>query len=165
MKLRLTQPGFTRYTGQMGVIQFEDGLSTTDVLPIDAIRMAAVMLCLWEDGSSPSIAQSILDNADTAAPMFEKAEPTPASASAPESTTDAKPECQLDTQSGTQSDQQSGQQSEPPAVTYTEDQLAAIADKEGIKGLRVIGDALGIKANSIKDMIAAILAHAGAKVA
>lgn len=161
MKLRLTQPGFSHYTGQMGVIQFEDGLSTMDVLPIDAIRMAAVMLCLWEDGSSPSIAQSILDNADTAAPMLDAVQPSPASESAPapESTTDAKPECQLDTQSGTQSDQQS----EPPAATYTEDQLAAIADKEGIKGLRVIGDALGIKANSIKDMIAAILAHAGAK--
>jgi hypothetical protein len=42
---------------------------------------------------------------------------------------------------------------------YTEEQLAAIADKEGIKGLRAIAEPLGIKGTSIKELIAEILAY------
>lgn len=133
MKLRLMQKGFETYNGQMGVIFFENGLSTADVKVIDAVRMAAVMLCEWEDGSSPSVAQSILDNANTPAPMPRQEQPEPTPAPAP----DAQPV--------------------GVTVSYTEDQLAAIADKEGIKGLRVIAEPLGIKSNSISELIVAIL--------
>lgn len=47
---------------------------------------------------------------------------------------------------------------QPEAPTYTADELAAIADKLGIKGLREIADPLGIKANSIAELIGRILA-------
>lgn len=48
----------------------------------------------------------------------------------------------------------------PPAdkPSYTAEELAAVADKHGIKGLREIADPLGIKANSISELIARILA-------
>lgn len=142
MKLRLTQPGFETYTGQMGVIFFEDGLSTADVREIDAIRMAAVMLCEREDGSSPSIAQSILDNAHTAAPIFE--------AGASEHDHEAKMNASVAAVVAPNSDV-------PRTSVMTAAQLHAIADKDGIKGLRLIGDALNIKSNSIREMIDAIL--------
>lgn len=147
MKLRLTQPGFATYSGQMGVIQFVDGVSSDDVQSIDAIRMAAVMLCEWADGSSPSIAQAILDHAHTPAPMLLPGEPAPSDTA---TTLEAPPSQSLPI-------------SQSLPVSYTEAQLAAIADRDGIKGLRVIGDPLGIKANSIIDLITAILAQAGVK--
>lgn len=44
-------------------------------------------------------------------------------------------------------------------TVYTEEQLAEIADKEGIKGLRAIAEPLGIKGTSIKELMAEILAY------
>jgi hypothetical protein len=107
MKLRLTQLGFENYTGQMGVIFFKDGLSTADVLVVDATRMAAVMGCEWENGSPANVGQIYLDNMNTPAPL---------SGAAAE-----------------RKDEVKNSAIEPSAsvafgVTYTEEQLAAIAD-------------------------------------
>lgn len=146
MKLRLTQPGFEHYDGQMGVLDFVDGVSTTDVERGRASRLAAVMLCELEDGQNPSIAQAILDNANTAAPIFSS------------------------TQDGADHDRAAGliavaredignaaSADKPKTSAYSMAQLEAIADKEGIKGLREISDPRGIKSNSIRELIDAIL--------
>ncbi|MEB0029210.1 hypothetical protein QN372_00455 [Undibacterium sp. RTI2.1] len=135
MKLRITQLGFEGYSGQMGVINFEDGLSTADVLVIDAVRMSAVMLCEWEDGTSVSITQSIIDNAHSPAPMFVSGA-----------------EGQHDTEKVETA--KNDQTSKP---VFTEEQLSVLADSEGIKGLRALGDPIGVKGNSIKDLIAALI--------
>ena len=141
MKLRLTQPGFEHYNGQMGVIFFEDGLSKGDVLSLDAVRMAAVMVCEWENGSSPSVAQAILDNADTPAPIFASGA-----------------DGQHDKEAVGKAKAESIQQDVPKTSAYNYEQLSAIADAQGIKGLRAIAEPLGIKSNSIKELIEAILA-------
>lgn len=142
MKIRLTQPGFESYNGQMGVTFFENGLSVSDVLTRDALRMSAVMLCEWEDGTPASVAQSILDNANTPAPIFVAgANGQHDIASAPVKVS----------------------KTEPPASRYSREYLGAIADKDGIRGLREIGDPLNIKSNSIKDLIDAIMVAAQPK--
>lgn len=144
MKLKLTQPGFETYNGQMGVMFFEDGMSTNDVRSVDAIRMAAVMLCEWEDGRSPSITQSILDNANTPAPSF------------------------TNNGDGTDNDKEAVDTADRQAVAanindvlktaeWSHEQLAVIADRDGIKGLRAIAEPMDIKGNSIKELITAIL--------
>lgn len=130
MKLRLTQPGFETYTAQMGVTNFENGLSTTDVSVMDATRMAAVMGCEWEDGTPANVGQIYLDNMHTEAPIF-------ASAGVPDVLVVADVAVL--------------------SVAYTEAQLAAIADAKGIAGLREIADVLCLKGNSIGGLIAAIL--------
>lgn len=150
-KIRLTEPGFENYGGQMGLLNFVDGLSTDDVDIRKAIRLSAVMLCEWEDGTSPSITQSLLDNSDTPAPM------------------------QSSAQDGSQHDLEAKnievkaplamvEQKQPPATALetkapaiSREELEAVADKLGLKGLRTIGDPLGVKSNSIKELIAAIL--------
>jgi hypothetical protein len=136
MKLRLVQEGFAAYNGQMGALMFQGGVSTTDVLPSDAVRMSAVMLCAWEDGSSPSVAQSILDNADTPAPTIEGGA------------------AQHDREAGVKPD-------DAPSASlsraWTAAELAAIADKDGIKGLRKVTEPAGVKGNSIKELIANML--------
>ena len=142
MKLRLTQPGFETYTAQMGVLFFENGLSTTDVLVMDATRMAAVMQCEWENGSPANVGQIYLDNMHTPAPVVTPAvfvEEAPADLSALRDIAYA-------------------------GLAYTEVQLAEIADAEGISGLRMIADGLGIKGNSIRGLIDAIVNATGTLV-
>lgn len=152
MKLKLTQPGFETYNGQMGLLNFVDGLSTKDVLPAQAVRMAAVMLCLWEDDSSPSITQGLLDKADMGAPMY--------SASQDGSDHDKAAGLLADVRATVVAMSKTS----PDKLLYSVEQLEAIADKSGIKGLREISDPLGIKSNSIKELIDAILKQ-GAPIA
>lgn len=147
MKLRLLQSGFETYEGQMGVIFFTNGLSTADVKPIDAIRMAAVMQCEWEDGTSPSVAQSIIDHAHTPASIINAQEMNGDTALAAES--------RMANNLGKADRPET--EPEAPGALYTEESLALIADEQGIKGLRAIADPMGVKGNSIKELIADIL--------
>lgn len=138
MKIRITQEGFQTYNGQMGVLFFENGLSTTDARPQDAMRLAAQFICEWEDGTSASLAQAILDHSHA--------------------TTSTVPQEMNADQALKQLAADTPTVSIAKAQTYTEADLQAIADKSGIKGLRAIGDALGIKNNSIPGLMAEILA-------
>jgi hypothetical protein len=138
MKLRLTAPGWETYTGQMGVIFFENGLSVSDVLSIDAVRVAGVIGAEWENGTPANVSQIYLDNMNT-------------EASSVQETTVAK-ETEVSTE-------------EVPTVdivqvvagTYTEEELAKVADESGITGLRAIATPLGVKGNSIRSLIDGIL--------
>lgn len=135
MKLRLTAPGFETYTGQMGAVFFEDGLSTDNVLTIDALRIAGTIGAEWEDGSPANISQIYLNAMNTPAPVASEQDV---------------------------SDVLVSNLAEAPKVqTYTEDQLAGIADKEGISGLRAIADPMGVKGQSIRVLIDGILKATG----
>lgn len=146
MKLRLTAAGFDSYTGQMGVINFESGVSVGDVLPIDAVRVAGIIGAEWEDGSPANVGQLYLDNMHTSAPTKEESEKA-ANPDAPKTlltNDDAKIKAK------------------ELGVSYTEEQLAKVADGKGIAGLREIADPLGIKGNSIRGLMDAILKAAPA---
>ena len=130
MKLKLTAPGWENFSGQMGVNFFEKGLSTADVLPFDARRISGVITCEWEDGSSPSVAQSILNNANTAAPDASDSPAAPVGDSTTPMTS---------------------------GPIWTEEELGELADKEGIAGLRAIAEPAGIKSKSVQGLIEAIL--------
>lgn len=134
MKLKLTEPGWENFTGLFGAVNFENGVSVDDVSAAEARHLAAcVRLENAEDGSNPSVAQEIIDNQGK---TLEQAIPAYVEAAPAE----AAPE--------------QGQ-------TYTADELMAVADKSGIKGLRVIGDAIGVKGASIAELIGRILEVAG----
>lgn len=137
MKVRLTQPGFQKYTGQMGVVFFQDGLSTDHVAERDAVRMAAVMNCEWEDGSNLSPSQHVTNTLKNAAPVQTK----------------------LETGKDGDGEKKPPTQDEPPAEVpkWTREELEAIADAQGIQGLRQIADPAGIKGRSITEMIEAIV--------
>lgn len=154
MRIRLTQPGFATYSGQMGVMTFTDGLSDHDVRPQDAIRMAAVMQCEWEDGRPANVAQAILDHAHTPASIEVKNELNGDAAirqqQAEANGTTTPAEVRLDDLAA-------------PGTLYTSAELEAIADAEGIKGLRKIAGPLGIKGNSINELIREIVSANAAK--
>ena len=144
MKLRLTAPGWESYTGQMGVINFVDGVSESDVLPIDAVRVAGVIGAEWDDGSPANVGQLYLDNMHTEAKTSEEAR----QANDPDEAKTIDPN-------------EAKSKAELLGVSYTEDELAKIADEKGIAGLREIAEPLGIKGNSIAGLIAAIFKAAG----
>ena len=142
MKIRLTQPGFEKYNGQMGLLDFVEGLSIGDVTQMQAVRLGAVMLVEWEGGGNPSVTQSILDNSNTAAPVFSSendglSHDIAAGALAGAAITSLLPAVDV--------------------ARFSREQLEAIADKDGITGLRDIADPRNIKSNSIKELIEAIL--------
>jgi len=141
MKLRLTQAGFETYTGQMGVVMFKDGLSEGDVLPIDAIRISAAIGADWEDGSPANVGDMYLNAMDV--PAF-------VGGSTHETSAPVEPKAQAqgdaDTSAGTR---------------YTKDDLAKIADADGIVGLRAIAETIGVKGTSIVGLIEAILKKQG----
>jgi hypothetical protein len=136
MKLRIVEPGFEKYEGQMGVVFFENGLSTDDVSQLDATRMSAVMQCEWESGSTMSVTQRLLDETDTPAPIVSDGAEA------------AKPE----TEKVSDKPNDSNANNEK-FVSYTREELEDIADTGGIAGLREIAEPMGIKGNSIAKLI------------
>jgi hypothetical protein len=149
MKLRLTQPGYETYTGQMGTVFFQEGLSDKDVKPIDGVRIAAQFLCEWENGTTASVAQSILDHAHMTVGECAK-----------EVNADQALHIQA-CEAASIAERRAAPEVEERTAAYTAEELSKIADKDGIKGLRAIGDKLGIKSNSISEMMRLILEKQG----
>lgn len=140
MKLRLTQSGFEKYTGQMGVVMFKDGLSETEVLPIDGIRIAAAIGATWEDGSAANVGQMYLNNMDAPAFVGTGGEGINAMSMPIEG-----------------AEQQGGDKPSAGNTRYTRKQLEAVADKSGTVGLREIAETLKVKGTSIVGLIETIL--------
>lgn len=136
-KLRLIGKGFEKYTGPIGVVQFVDGLSTTTPHQMDAHRLTGTIGARWEDGSPSSVGEGYEAMRHVGAPTDEQARAKAAEVAE-------------------KADEYTGKR-------YTADELAAIADAKGIAGLRAVAEPLGVKANSIKGLIADILNVAGVK--
>jgi hypothetical protein len=134
MKVKIVEPGWAGFTGQFGVFDFVDGVSVEDIGRADAAQLAAlVAIENAEDGTNPSDAQRLID--------------TYSGTVAPEGTKPADaPELPPE-----------------PGKVYTPDELAAAADKGGIKAVRAIADPLGIRGTSIAQLIGQILTMQGEK--
>jgi hypothetical protein len=50
---------------------------------------------------------------------------------------------------------------EPEAPKFTREELESLADEQGISGLRVVGNRLGVKAKGIVEMIDGIMKAQG----
>jgi hypothetical protein len=146
MKVRITQPGFENYTGQIGVVHFVDGMSIEDVPRIHALRLSAVMNCEGEDGSSLSLVQEAMDKYNDPAPEVAELFDTEGG------NQEQRHESAIVSAPAVQ-DHEQGSQAPAKSVVYTRAQLEAIADEKGIKGLRAITDELDIKGNSIAGII------------
>lgn len=142
MKLKLTQAGFETYTGQMGVVMFKDGLSEGDVLPIDAIRIAAAIGAEWEDGTAANVGQMYLNNMDA-----------PAHVGGGDLSNLSMPV------EGKDEPQGESEQTQPnvQATHLTREELEAVADEKGIAGLREIAEPMNVKGTSIVGLMDAII--------
>lgn len=137
-KIKIVQPGWESYTGPYGHIEFKDGVSVDPVDWIQADRIAAdLQVADAADGQQIGAQVRLietkcipLDSLD----VLKTAENEPQPAPPP---VKAAPVA--------------------PVKVWTPDELMNLADKEGIKGLREIGNALGAKGRAIPELIEDIL--------
>lgn len=167
MKLRLTGAGFDRYTGQMGVVYFENGLSQQDVMPNDAIRIAGSIGAEWENGAPANLGAIYTQNLMTPAPDItqqsglELLKSVTGHVNANQAQANADQVASMTTGIKKQDDAPVEKVATATANTakqkYSKEALEEVADKDGIAGLREIGNELGVKANSITALIQEIL--------
>lgn len=142
MKIRIDEVGYEYYTGVLGLVEFVDGVSINDVAEGEVNRMAAVLRVVSVDTEKQIGA--LVDYATISQVGFEREGELVIGADSPVGFVDVDAKIPEGGLTG----------------TYTQEQLEALADKEGIAGLRVIGESLDVKGTSIKGLIDSILAVA-----
>lgn len=150
MKIRITDPGFAGFNGHLGTAFFVDGVCD-DVSPLEAERMASIVAIEEVDtGLNPSVTQRMVDlnnkNADemginSNAVLVKAMDPLPTPAPI-----ESRPEQiqQLPSLTGISYD-------------YTKEQLSALADAEGIAGIRAFASVYGINGRSLNGIIKELL--------
>ena len=144
----IKESAFCDYTGVMYGSYFKDGKTVEPMLHRDAVRLAAIMDVETIDGNDLNPLETEIRvrkvmNADDA-----KAHE--AGIEADIQTTLKKPV--VPTSAAT-----------PDVPVYSRDELEAIADSEGIRGLRELANGLGVKGRSIEEIIGEILDLQGGK--
>lgn len=136
---------FINYTGVMFGVPFKDGRTTAKMHINDAIRMGAVFACETESGEviNPLLRQMVLrQTSDLSACEDFVVKPTQEKEFfAPEP--DIAP---------------ADEEKQPVLVVYTREELEAIADNDGIRGLRDVAELRGVKGRSIEELISELLA-------
>jgi hypothetical protein len=145
MKVKIKQSGWENYTGEVGEIVFENGVSVESVTQRQIDRVAAsisVMLVNEETGD--------LENTGEAYRMIGGVTIPAVSFTPLEVQTE---------QEKIEEEMRFARESGKPRVSkfYTNDELMDIADAGGIKGLRVVAEPWSIKGKSIDTMIEDIL--------
>ena len=135
MKIRLIRPGYQKFSGMFGAVKFEDGVSVEHVSQREADQIAAVTSVEAVEGD-PS---KLIGNRYRISKSVQAEVKTPSSAESPP---------------------QLPEEAEP-VEKYSREQLEAIADKDGIAGLRQVGERLNVRDKSIVGLIDGILRAQG----
>lgn len=128
MKLKITEPGWAGYTGPLGYVEFVNGVSVDEVGRADAAALAGIV-SIEEvgTGKNPSDSQRMIDSRAESLAV------------------DAPVAAVLEPVVAA------------PSAEHTRESLEAVADASGIKGIREIADPMGLKANSMTELIDKIL--------
>lgn len=138
-RLRITQKGWETFSDVLLGIKFEAGISVEPVAPAIANQLGSILLVEAIDDAAQVGAAAQMQNTynDTAKVVEALTKVTPKTVSV-EEVKETK-----------------------TFVTYTREELEAIADKDGINGLRTIAEHYGIKGRSINELITEILRYQG----
>jgi hypothetical protein len=150
-KIRITAPGWETYTGNFGGVDFSNGLSN-DILSRKQIDfLCGLVACDLTDEEGNAIAQGGIAarlvggvNVGEAPTSLRKATQDEIDADRRDRLADA---------------------GRAPTKIYTKDELTTIAQKEGINGLRAIGDKWSVRDRSINKLILLIVQAQAAFVA
>lgn len=165
MKLRLTGNGYTNFTGHMGSVYFENGLSALDVLPVHAVRIGSTFGAQWENGVSTNPAELAVSNAsmgamnDSQETVFNQRLMEAQIHDANQAQTHLQKVAELGM---TATIDPKAKLPQPELKTFTREQLEAIADESGLAGLREVASQMGVKGKSISELIERTLEAAGA---
>jgi hypothetical protein len=130
--LKILEAGFDKLTGDLGNIEFVDGISVNPVSKGDAHRLCAAVRCEMLDGTNPSPSGELVQGTNTPAPIL-----VPLLVTEPLVEQGAKVETAVE--------------------RYTREGLEVIADDKGIAGLREIAVPLGVKSKSVGELVDQIL--------
>lgn len=147
MKIKIDVPGWEGFSGEMMGIPFEGGISTRDVTPNEALKMGAnIRVVTVEDNEQVGI--TTVNNGHVEAEMLVPADSTPD----PVSDEDNKTPVAIELS-----------EVEDETHFYTKEELEEIANKDGIKPIRDIGNKFGVKGVQIAGLIQEILQAQGSK--
>lgn len=152
MQVKITDPGFAGFTGHFGTVYFENGVSE-HISSAEAERLGCIVRCEDLDGVNPSATQRMVDIQHKNLDELMAAGKGNVGASR---VTEQVPTGNQTVAKTT--DQVSTPQGKQPSLNFTREQLEALADKEGIAGLRNIGSQHGVKGRSIAEIISELMA-------
>lgn len=145
MKIRLTEPGYGQYNGEYCGVPFKDGVSLREVLPIEANRIGAFIRAVTVETTAEGTmerctgaGQELLDASNKAMPK-------------------------VNTPLGADETAETGGAAEAPKLVapekfYTMEELANVADANGVQGLREIAEFYpDVKGRSVNELIERIL--------
>ena len=136
-RIKITEPGMVTYNDWYGGYKFTNGLSDDPVIYADQIRIGSfIRIEAVDDCKQAGAGVQDVESKDVKAKVVTPlAENTPNTV-APEVVAAVR----------------------VVSEAYTRESLEGIADKEGIAGLRAIGEKYGVKGRGIGELIAEILA-------
>lgn len=141
--LKITSKGWAGYTGNLGRVEFKDGVSVEPVTRVLADRLSGLISFVEVDdegNEAPTgIAHRLVAESRDRIPVLARLERQSPGDRLQEETLEAL------------------RQEKAPAQVYTGEQLETIASEKGMRGLRLVGDAWGVKHRSIPDLIKLIL--------
>ncbi len=147
MQVRITDPGFAGFTGYFGAIKFEDGVSE-HISHAEAERLGCIVKCETLDGLNPSATQRMVDIQRKDLDALTKEGKGVIGASREQDADNNK-------QPVAKPDKKAAQNVHgvQPSLDFTREDLEALADKEGIAGLRNLGSQFGVKGRAIAEII------------
>lgn len=154
--LRIIEPGFENYTGDLGDMWFENGVSSDVVSVREAERLACLMAVVVEgSGENPSATQRMVNERTFTIEEMERASKVRASnqAKIDDIKQQAEEKAEKEIEKVLKQDQQI-----PVDYDYTYESLSEIADKSGLKGLRDFAEPYGVRGKSVKHIIDSLLA-------
>lgn len=141
MKLKIVEAGWEGFSGNLGMVDFENGVSVRDVTHIEAnIISGNIRVQNFEDESPVG---AIGMDADIQ--------------NRPCVTSNLKTMEEIFAEQNGETQVQAPVQTQSETKQYTQEELEQIADKKGIAGLREIAEAMDVRATSIAKLIAGIL--------
>lgn len=131
MKIRIVEPGYANFNGVMAGVQFTESVAEDVTARQAALIGNVVRVENVEDGTNPSDSQALIDIQNTIMTgELERGDRL------------AMPDPVVEAQS---------------QKSWTREELEAVADKEGIEGLRKIANPMNIKGTQIAKLINGIL--------
>lgn len=152
MQVKITDPGFAGFTGHFGTVWFENGVSE-HISSAEAERLGCIVKCETLDGMNPSATQRMVDiqnkNLDQ---LLAEGKGNVGADRSQIQTPEGKQTVAKTDQANTTAASQAAPGAKP-SLDFTRADLEALADKEGIAGLRNIGSQHGVKGRSIAEII------------
>ena len=158
MRIKITEPGWAGFSDKIGAVQFTDGISDEDVPEQVLHNIAASIRVVEYRGETASGKERLgVQQGFAAAAVRNKDLPAPVEAPLAHASPNPPP---------------ADPRLKPISTAkYSFNDLAAVADAKGIKGLREIGNEFGVSGRAINELIQTILkkqeqiAHAAANKA